>query len=74
MDIRYLIQVLLLIIFFIGIYYISLHRQTRQKNLLHAVLTEKSHFVYNRFSKLLTQKEVSVFEKYQIWRYIEQPR
>lgn len=71
MDIRYLIQILLLIVFFIGIYYVSLQRGARRYCFTHIPMMQKEHFLYSRFSKLIEPKKMCVFEKYQIWRYIE---
>lgn len=71
MDIRYLMQILLLIIFFIGIYYVSCQCYKRQYGFLNIVLKEECSFIYSGFSKYIEKRKICAFDKYQIWRYIE---
>lgn len=74
MDVRYLMQILLLIIFFIGIYCISLQFQKRKYDFFNIILNEECHFIYRTFEKYLEKNQICAFDKYQIWRYIEQRR
>ncbi len=74
MDIRYLMQLFLLIIFFITIQYVTLYHSTRVYGFLNLILKEECHYIYNRFSKHIEKKNIYAFEKYEMWRYIERHR
>lgn len=74
MDVKYLIQILLLILFFIGIQCLSLQHKKRQYGFLKIILKEECQTIYRRFSKHIEKKKICAFEKYQIWRYIEKRR
>lgn len=74
MDVKYLLQILLLIVFFIGFHYISIRRRSKRYELFHIILKEKCSFLYSSFSKHIQKKKICAFDKYQIWRYIEKRR
>lgn len=71
MDIEYLLQILLLILFFIGLHCVSIHRRSKQYELFQIILKENCSFIYNSFSKHIAKKNICAFDKYQIWRYIQ---
>jgi hypothetical protein len=71
MDIKYFMQILLFILIFIGIHYASYRRQTQQYEFINILLKEERSFLYSHSSKHIEKKHISVFDKYQIWRYIE---
>jgi len=74
MDVRYLIQILLLILFFIGIHCVVYQRQKAQCRFVKIILKVECQMIYRRFSKHIEKKKICAFEKYQIWRYIEKRR
>lgn len=74
MDVRYLMQILLFILFLIGIYYISLQRHKVQYDFVGIIRKEECHFIYRTFSKHLGKKKICAYDKYQIWRHIEKRR
>lgn len=74
MDVKYLLQILLFILFFVGLHYISIRRHSKRYELFHIILREKCSFLYSSFSKHIEKKKICAFDKYQIWRYIEKRR
>lgn len=74
MDVKYLLQILLFIVFFIGFHYISIRRRSKRYELFRIILREKCSFLYSSFSKHIQKKKICAFDKYQIWRYIEKRR
>lgn len=74
MDIRYLIQFLLLLLFFIGISYICYCYKRNTFHLLQAPLKESGTFLYRDFSKHIEKKKMCAFDKYEIWRFIEKQK
>lgn len=74
MDIQYIIQFLLLLLFFLGISFISYCYKRSTFHLLQASLKEVCHFIYQDFSKHIEKKKLCAFDKYEIWRFIEKQK
>lgn len=71
MDLKYLLQFLLFIIIFIGIYCVTYQVRKSQYDFFNIILEEECHFFYRKFSKHIEKKKICAYDKYEIWRYIE---
>lgn len=71
MDIKYFMQILLFLLLLISIHFVSYRRKTQKYEFINILLKEACSFLYNHASKHIARKHINVYDKYQIWRYIE---
>lgn len=74
MDIQYMIQFLLLLLFFIGISYISSCYKRNTFHLFQTSLKANYSFTYQNFTKRIERKNLCAYDKYEIWRFIEKTK
>lgn len=75
MDVQYLfLQVLLLMVVFVGIRYVSCMKEANICRFLRIALSEKGIVLCDRFTQQIGKEKIHAFDKYQMWRYIEHRR
>ncbi len=76
MDAQYLFlfQILLLMIIFVGIRYVSCMKEASICRFLKMDLAEGGTVVYNKFSQYIGKEKIHAYDKYQMWRYVEHRR
>lgn len=75
MDVQYLLlQVLLLMVIFVGIRYASCMKEANLYRFLKTKLPEEGFYLYNRLSHHIGKEKIHAYDKYEMWRYIEHRR
>ena len=71
MSCFHLMQILLLLLLFYGVYRISVSLPMRKFVPVCIVYQQVLHPVYRHFCQQIQKENLYAFDKYQIWRYIE---
>ena len=75
MDVQYLfLQVLLLMVIFVGIRYASCMKEANLYRFLKTRLPEEGFYLYNRLAHHIGKEKINSYYKYEMWRYIEHRR
>lgn len=75
MDVQYLfLQVLLLMVIFVGIRYASCMKEANICRFLKTKLPEEGIVLYYRLSRHIDKEKIHAYDKYEMWRYIEHRR
>lgn len=75
MDVQYLfLQVLLLMVVFVGIQYISYRKETNICRFLTMNLSEEGIILFSKFTYYIGKEKIHAYDKYEMWRYIEHRR
>ena len=75
MDVQYLfLQVLLLMVIFVGIRYASCMKEANICRFLKTKLPEEGIVLYYRLSRHIDKEKIHAYDKYGMWRYIEHRR
>lgn len=75
MDVQYLfLQVLLLMVVFVGIRYVSCMKEANICRFLNMNLSEEGIVLYSKFTHHIGKEKIHAYDKYEMWRYIEHRR
>lgn len=75
MDVQYLfLQVLLLMVIFVGIRYVSCMKEANICRFLRIDLSEGGMVLCCRFTQHIGKEKIHAYDKYEMWRYIEHRR
>lgn len=75
MDVQYLfLQILLLMVIFVGIRYVSGMKEANICRFLKMNLSEEGIILYSKFACHIGKEKIHAYDKYEMWRYIEHRR